>query len=189
MDAQPHAAGRVPGTQAGIASHILPLGDSLLIYDMKAAEFEQWIAEVFPKLYGYFFRRVQTKSDIDDLVMHCVSQIYEKHTSGSIEIYHAYLWQTAKHCLYGYWRQRGHILTRENIEGDDMSSIEHTIWVRQLIEQIKQKVSRQEYELLYEYVIENRSAAELSHARGITPAALRKRVSRLMQHLRIAIKI
>lgn len=65
-------------------------------------------AEYYPKVYGYFFRRVENKTDVEDLTSIVLTEFFN-HVLDNPQVRnpHAYLWKVAYHHLVNFVRRKG----------------------------------------------------------------------------------
>jgi len=149
---------------------------------------QQQYQEVYHKVYGYFFRRLDNRTDVEDLTCTTVADyfLYSK----PVQNPHALLWTIARNKLFQFIRKK----TREPIVGwsdsIDPENIEitysHTYLqcTEELIEIAKKHLKPIDFDVVELCVFcdfdSNRAAKEL----GITSSNVRQKLSRSLKKLR-----
>jgi len=63
--------------------------------------------DLYPQVYGYFYRRIDNKNTVEDLTALVLSSFLENVANGKIEKTNfGYLWQIARNSLFEYCRQK-----------------------------------------------------------------------------------
>jgi RNA polymerase sigma factor (sigma-70 family) len=151
---------------------------------MNNIELENWCEMIMPKLYGFFFRRCEVRSDVDDLVMKVFGEVIPKFKSSDIQSHNAYTWITAKHILYKYWLDKKKIISLDNIEDKSSYTPEYQGWKNDLLEKAKKLLSQHDWTLLYLYIGEETSSVELAKTFNTKPDTIRQRIHRIVKKIR-----
>jgi RNA polymerase sigma factor (sigma-70 family) len=149
---------------------------------------QRLIEELLPKLYGYFYRRCEKREDVDDLVMSCIESTLSAELDQPIDRINAYIWTVAKHTVYAYYKKRGKEIA--------ITEVDDIPWSRSfeqqhhdLIEQAKQLLTPEKWQLWYAYVGEGESAEVLSVRFNIKANTIRQRCGRITRLLQNKLKI
>ena len=60
----------------------------------------------FPRVYGYFFRRISNREDVDDLTSIVMTSFIQARMEKDIETIESYLWAIARTQLYFIYSQK-----------------------------------------------------------------------------------
>jgi RNA polymerase sigma factor (sigma-70 family) len=153
--------------------------------------------EYYPKVYGYFFKRVDNKTDVEDLT----SIVMEKYLNlfkdsdkmDRISNKHAYLWKIANNQLADFINTKQKRVLEIGLN-DDISEIDLKIEesytsrysnkLQCLIECINESLKDQEAEIVKLSFIEEMNSKEIGSLLNLTPENIRKKLSRSISKLK-----
>lgn len=168
---------------------------STLVADMSSQEIESLWNEYFPKVFGYFYRRLNCREDVEDLTSLVMTKFIHSLNEYDIAKPNAYLWRIAHNQLVNFYREKSKtpvftsLLENEDQEWLDESleqsrSSAYLQRVESLIHCAKLNLKGEEYLLVNSAILEDKKSAELAIELNTKPATIRKRLSRTLQKLR-----
>lgn len=166
-----------------------------MVADMSSKEVENLWNEYFPKVFGYFYRRLNCREDVEDLTSVVVTSFIDNLSKKEITNPNAYLWRIAHNQLANFIREKSKNPIYVSLEDD-----EHYQWVDESIEEgrsnsYKQKITQlincakmnlkgEEYALIVETFLDEKNSTQIAESQNAKPATIRKRLSRSLQKLR-----
>ncbi|MEM1312261.1 MAG: sigma-70 family RNA polymerase sigma factor [Patescibacteria group bacterium] len=155
--------------------------------------------EYYPKVYGYFFRRITNKTDVEDLTSIVMTKFLnlfqDENKLNKIKNRHAYLWKIAHNQLVYFIKTQ----QKKAIEigfGDDYfeidNQIEHAYSTRYqhkiqcLLECIDQSLKDQDAQIVKMAFIEEKSSKSIGHIFELKPENVRQKISRSIKKLKLA---
>ncbi|RJX26200.1 MAG: RNA polymerase sigma factor [Dethiobacter sp.] len=75
---------------------------------------ESWVEELWPRVYRFFYYKVQNREEAEELTQETLDRVYRKVRTGSIneeEKLQAYTFITARNLITDLWRKRGRQLS------------------------------------------------------------------------------
>ena len=159
---------------------------------------EDW-DEYYPKVYGYFFRRIDSKADVEDLTSIVLEQflraVYDEHRKDKIENKHAFLWKIAYNQLCSFIKRKSKdmlVVGIESVPGwepEDKSAEEKRgdyfeDRIAKLLECIKNQTKDQDFTIINACLIEDRKSEEVAKMLNLTAQNVRQRLSRSLQKVR-----
>jgi RNA polymerase sigma factor (sigma-70 family) len=147
--------------------------------------------EYYSKVYGYFFKRVFVKEDVEEITTTTMNaffqSLYDNTKSPSITNHHGYLWQIAKNQLYSYIKTKSSNVNL-NIEDFDNFEAKPTQLFEDRMASLKQclkiNCSDEEYEMIMMLVIDNIASKEVALQFNLSPENVRQRLSRTIKRLK-----
>jgi RNA polymerase sigma factor (sigma-70 family) len=154
----------------------------------------------YDKLYGYFYRRVNSRSDVEDLTMETLEKFYL--SEKKIENPNAFIWGIARNKMLEYIRYKGKNQFQElvdwaEIENNQNSSIElqdnwlenyrsseYQAKLERLKECAKNQLSELDQEIVNLCVSQDFKSANVAQKLSISPENTRQRLSRALKKLR-----
>ena len=74
------------------------------VHKTQDPEWPSTVERMHAPLRGFFYKRIQHKSDVEDLVQETLLRVWQRwQKAGKIETLEAYLWQTARNILKNYY--------------------------------------------------------------------------------------
>lgn len=151
--------------------------------------------EYHPKVFGYFYRRVSCRQDVEDLTSISLTAFLNKLIADgdAIENEPAYLWRICHNQLANYIRSKTKNPVSVPYEEDwvpDDKAIEtnHVQEFNMRIDSLKNCISKNcspnEVEVVELSFFEEMNSIEIADKIGIRPPAVRKRLSRALSKIR-----
>jgi len=151
--------------------------------------------DYYPKVFGYFFRRVERREDAEDLALVVLKKFFDAldKKGDSIENPNAYLWQIAKNQLYYFFKTRARqpfsTDKEQNLESIDMALDAHRSKrykerIDALLNCLKRFLKQIDYTIVYESLVQDRKSYEVSEIVDLSSANVRKRLSRSLKKVR-----
>jgi RNA polymerase sigma factor (sigma-70 family) len=154
----------------------------------------------YDQVYGYFYRRVNSRSDVEDLTMETLERFYL--SEKKIDNLNAFLWGIARNKMLEYIRYKGKNQFQElpdwnDIENNQINtnelqdnwlenyrSAEYQAKLDRLKECTKNQLSDLDMEIVELCVAQDFKSAEVATKLNITPDNTRQRLSRALKKLR-----
>ncbi len=149
--------------------------------------------EYYPKVFGYFFRRISNREDVEDLTSLTLTAFVDNLTNKSIQNPHAFLWKIAHNQLLVFIRfkqkQPIPISLEEDfeveVEATDNSQNQHALdRIKNLMHCVEQNLSGIELIIVKGIIQEERSSAELATELNLKADNVRQKLSRSLKKLR-----
>jgi RNA polymerase sigma factor (sigma-70 family) len=158
----------------------------------------QW-DEYYPKVYGYFYRRLTNREDVEDLtsvtMMAFLDTINNPSKSEIITNKHAYLWKIAYNQLNTFLKQ-GYKLPIQVGLNDNIDTLDKQIdscysnryqdKIADLKQCFQSTLSSEDFELVQLSIIDNLSSQEVANISGFSAANVRQKLSRNLKKLKKA---
>lgn len=164
---------------------------------MEEKEIEKLWAIYYPKIYGYYIKRVQNREDVEDLtsitMQGLLSTLLDEEKSNRISNPEAYAWKIAHNQLVHFIDRKSKLPVTVGLN-DDTSSIDRLTdskytsnWNDKLlcIQSCALKtLKEQDFEIVKLSIIEDMQSKEISSLLGLTAETVRQRLSRSLKKLR-----
>lgn len=151
----------------------------------------------YPKVYGYFFRRLNNRLDVEDLTSLVLSQFFQtlldEEKSTRILNQNAYLWKIARNQLATFIDNKTKQMTIVGLD-DDIDSIdselesqtssEYKLRIEKLLVCVKKALSGLDFSIVNYSLIEDRKSPEVAKLLNLTAENIRKRLSRSVTKLK-----
>lgn len=150
-----------------------------------------------PKVYGYFFRRVNNKTDVEDLTAMVLNKFFEilvsPEKSALLTNKNAYLWKIAYNHLADFIQNKQKrpltIAIDDQFEAPDNSiekfySKNYQDRISHLLRCIKGQVKDLEYRIIEMSFFEELSSIEIAKSLNLKPPAIRQKLSRSLKKVR-----
>lgn len=157
------------------------------------SEIDEEFNQLYPKIYGYFFKRVSVREDVEDLT----SLVLTKYTMAKLErpeeisSNYGYLWRIASNQMADYIRNKAKSQNLqfddeevENLTGFNGQSQHYKLRVKTLMQCLENHLSNIDFKLVCSYLIDQQSSSQVAQDFNLSPANVRKKVSRLLSKLR-----
>jgi RNA polymerase sigma factor (sigma-70 family) len=164
---------------------------------MNHQELEHIWDKYFPRVYGYFYKRITNRSDVEDLSSITMTALFIKLSKSDIENIEGYLWQIARTQLCLFIRKKKSIPIMTEIIAelfiDDQSflDIQHQLTKKQLLVKInklaEQHLKTDEQQLLNLAYKQNLNSTQIAKITDIKPATIRKKLTRAIAKLKLHI--
>jgi RNA polymerase sigma factor (sigma-70 family) len=151
----------------------------------------------YPSVYGYFFRRVEQRQDVEDLTCLVLEDFLQVLSSPEkmqrIQNIHAYLWRIAHNYLADFidhkTKRQLPISLDENLERidqmvDEKRSDQYQHRVTHLLECMKKELRGEDYTIVQLSVIEDLKSSKIGEQLSLKAENVRKKLSRALQKLR-----
>jgi RNA polymerase sigma factor (sigma-70 family) len=149
----------------------------------------------YPKVYGYFFRRIDLKDDVEDVTSIVMTKFLSALYTKNLENPHAYLWQIARNQLAYYIKNKSKHPLSSQLEENHytlISSIEnyrsdhYQSKVDDIMECVKRNLRGEEFTIMQEVVMFDRTSAEVANELRLKADNVRQKLSRSIKKLRQA---
>ncbi|MEI6728211.1 MAG: sigma-70 family RNA polymerase sigma factor [bacterium] len=156
-------------------------------------DYETMFELYYPKLYGYFFRRINNKADVEDLVMVTITNFFEVIKKKDLEFPANYLWKIAHNQLVNFYSFNSiHKMPIgfEDIETIDKlidSGVENnrspyfTLRLETLLNCMQNYLQQEEYSLVQASIFEGKSSIELATETGLKADNIRQKLHRIFK--------
>jgi RNA polymerase sigma factor (sigma-70 family) len=152
--------------------------------------------EYYPKVYGYYYRRVNQRFDVEDLTMITMEIFIKSITEKEITNQNAYLWKIAHNQLLIFIANKNKtFISISSIESIEEIEINRSIEVllsdnylnkiEALKECIKNQLIGQQFEIVNLSIIDDLKSSQVSKQLSITPENVRQILSRALKKLRL----
>ena len=150
----------------------------------------------YPKIYGYFFRRVSNQTDVEDLTMVTITNFFEVLNKKELESPHSYLWKIAHNQLvnfYNFNSKQKMVIGFEDIESiekyidhglDQTRSPYFKMRLESLMTCLEKNLEINDYKLVQASIFEEKNSVELSVEFGLKPDNIRKKLSRIFKKVK-----
>jgi len=153
--------------------------------------------EYYPKVYGYFLRRVENRMDVEDLTSITLTGFLQKiqQDEKSIENKHAFLWRIAHNQLCLFIKSKSKNPIAINIESENLPDVEDSGAENQrsksfqdrldsLQKCIQKTISGEDYIIVCEIILADKKSPEVAQKLNLQPATVRQRFSRGLKKIR-----
>jgi RNA polymerase sigma factor (sigma-70 family) len=151
----------------------------------------------YPKVYGYFFRRVDNKTDVEDLASLVMTDflqlLSDSEKLARVRSPHAYLWKIAHNYLVEFIARRtkhrlpvslDDNLERVDREVDSHRSPRYQERIQGLLHCMQKELQDQDYQIVTLSLIDEVPSKEVAVTLKLTAVNVRKRLSRALDKLR-----
>lgn len=157
---------------------------------------KQW-REYYPKVYGYFFRRLGSREDVEDLTSMCLSTFFTKLLDSPDQVKNppAYLWKIVYNQLNLFLRNKikhpvpisidDDFDATENNDNFSQSFLEKTEKVWELA---KLHCSKDELLILEAVFMDNKKSSQIAVELNLRADTIRQRLKRTLNKLRKHLK-
>ena len=158
---------------------------------------EHW-AEYYPKVYGYFFRRVDNRTDVEDLTSITLTEFFN-HVLDNPQITnpHGYLWRVAYHTLVNFVRRKSKRPTTVPLEPEQImevipDNLETELEAKtlsqkfdQILLDAKTELSPEEYKLFSAVYLDGEAVKTVAKRHHLKPNTLSVKLRRILAKLKI----
>jgi RNA polymerase sigma factor (sigma-70 family) len=160
--------------------------------------YQTW-QEYYPKVYGYYFRRLQNKADVEDLTSIVMTKyldlISNEEKLKKVQNKHAYLWKIAHNQLANFIKlQQKQIL--EIGYSDDLFELDIKVEtdfspryeskMKCLYKCIKDSLKDEDAQIVEMSFIQEKTSIEIAKALAMRPDNVRQRLSRSLKKIKMA---
>ncbi len=151
----------------------------------------------YPKVYGYFFRRIDNRLDVEDLTSLVLFQfleiILDEEKSVRILNKNAYLWKIAHNQLVAFINNKTKQIITVGLDDnfelvDEKAELEKSSYYNHRIENllhcIKQNLNGVDFNIVNLSLVEDRKSPEVAQILSLTAENVRKRLSRSVTKLK-----
>lgn len=156
-------------------------------------DFDKLFELYHPKIYGYFFRRVNNKTDVEDLTMVTMANFFEVISKKELEFPQNYLWKIAHNQLvnfYSFNSKHKMAIGFDDLETMDKlidHSIENnrspyfTLRVETLLICMQKHLETADYNLVQASIFEGKNSNELATELGLKADNIRQKLHRIFK--------
>lgn len=151
----------------------------------------------YPKVYGYFFRRLSNRQDVEDLTSLVLFQFFQTQSnpekSTQIINKHGYLWKIAHNQLATFintkTKQVVQVSLDDNLDSiqsdlENQTSSEYKLRIEKLLECIKKSLTGLDFSIVNMSLIKDRKSPDIANILNLTAQNVRKRLSRSVTKLK-----
>jgi RNA polymerase sigma factor (sigma-70 family) len=166
---------------------------------MSSQQIQELWYEYYPKVYGYFFRRLESVEDVEDLTCVTLEQFLDTMSDSAkvIRSPHAYLWKIAYYQLVDFVRQKNKtplpLALDDQFEGTDdelEKCLSHHVHEQRqrLWECVERHMDLSERVIVEQVIMLDRKAVEVAPELGLKPENVRQKIHRALKKLRLNCK-
>lgn len=155
--------------------------------------------EYYPRVFAYFFKRVNNYQDCEELAANSMTIFLNKIEQGNLNLdnYYGYLWKIARTQLVNHIRSKNNkpllntLLEDEDFEVSDLEkklSKQYETLVLSVFDQAKHILNSEEFYLLKLSYQEGKNSPQIAQELSLNTAAIRKRLSRIISKLKTNLK-
>lgn len=157
------------------------------------AQTESWFSEQWPRVYRFFYFRVQNKEEAEELTQETFQRIFRQTAAGSIrdgEKQEIYLFTTARNLMTDLWRKRGRYpgpLSVEDLQEkgwDPPEREQQEMEDKLMVQEALSKLNPDYRKVLTYRIIEGRPVKEVAKKMKRSPGAVRSLQFRALQSLK-----
>lgn len=153
----------------------------------------------YPLIYGYFYRRVDVREDVEDLTANTLAALFIKE---DVQNPKAFVWQTAKNQLYKYISAKSqlpktvdfqeeiveHFVTDRgyslDLEFDEVYSPHFESKIQQLVECCQNQLSTDDYKMVCVSILESKNSTQIGEEFNLKPNTVRQKLKRCFAKLK-----
>lgn len=147
----------------------------------------------YPRVYGYFYKRVDYRAEVEDLTANTMNTAF---TAKNVLNFQAYIWRVAHNYLVKYINTKNTAPTPISLNEDWVSgelhedseviiSDHYTQKISQLMECVKNNIKdADEQKLIQLSVIEEKNSTQIAQILDLKADNVRQKLSRLLKRLR-----
>jgi RNA polymerase sigma factor (sigma-70 family) len=157
--------------------------------DNLEVSWEYW----YPRVYGYFYKRVNQKEEVEDLTSNTLTTVF---TAKGIQNLPAYMWRVAHNYLVKYINTKSTepspislneewVSNEYNSQAEEIISDHYTEKITQLIKCVNDHLTKDEDKKLIQLsIMENKNSTEIGNILDIKPDNVRQKLSRTLKKLK-----
>jgi len=161
-------------------------------------------ADLYPKVYGYFLRRLDNRLDVEDLASITLTSFLQKYRQNPDKITnkHAFLWKIAHNQLCLFIKSKSKTFLSISLEdeiednidtGIDLAienerSKELQIRIQKLIKCMENHLKNPELIIVKRIIMDDEKSTNLGKELNLTPENIRQKLSRSLKKLKIKCK-
>lgn len=149
--------------------------------------------EYYPKVFGYFFRRVNNRQDVEDLTSISISGFFDNIAKYQIINRNALIWKIAHNQLVNFIRSKSKIPVSINFSTDyeiiddqieNQRSDNYKFKIAALQECIQNQLTENQQIIVHNSIIEDQKSYEIAKELNLTSANVRQILSRSIAKLK-----
>lgn len=150
-------------------------------------EWNNW----YSKVYGYFFRRVNNRQDVEDLTAETLNSFFLKE---NVQSPHGLMWTIARRKLINYINSKRsqpfNLVDSEDQMENNLDQYEQQACkhyqerIENLLQCVKNQLSGTDLSIVTDCIMNDFSSAQVGESLGFTAVNVRKRLSRALSKLR-----
>jgi RNA polymerase sigma factor (sigma-70 family) len=153
--------------------------------------------QYYPRIYGYFFRRLNNRLDVEDLTSITLSEFIEVLLDDTkcsrIRDLEDYLWKIAHNQLVGFIDKKSKIKITVGLSDetdsidtniDSIDSENYKFRTQALMECVEKELKSTDYQIVVMSLIEDRKSPEVAQVLSLTSVNVRKKLERAIAKLR-----
>jgi RNA polymerase sigma factor (sigma-70 family) len=153
-----------------------------------------------PKVFGYFFRRLNSRQDVEDLTSVVLTAFLDKLQDPEItlENQQGFVWRVAHNQLAKYIRDKSKVPVSVSTQDENWSFVEPSYEteysfsfknrLEKLLHCIKKHSKNDEYLIIEKSIIEEKKSSEVAEILNISPDNVRQKLSRSLKKIRASCK-
>ncbi len=162
---------------------------------MTPFEIEQLWLEYHPKVYGYFYRRLSNRLDVEDLTSVTLTVFIDKLSDNQNQIQspHGYLWKIAHNQMLKFITTKSKQpiytnldenfdLEEEKVENYRSEHLEERL--QHLMNCVKNHLTGQDYLIVENVIMQDKKAVDVAKELNLKPDNVRQKLSRNLKKLR-----
>jgi len=163
---------------------------------MVKTSYDEW-KEWYPKVYGYFYKRVGNKSDVEDLTAETMNTVF---MAENVLNFRAYMWRVAHNYLIKYIDSKAKkpiivsfdeeidtdstVHNSIDLELDNQRSQVYTQKKEELLRCIKKQLKKEDKDIISLSIIQEKNSTEISKIINISATNVRKKLSRAIKKVK-----
>ncbi|MDO9535960.1 MAG: RNA polymerase sigma factor [Bacillota bacterium] len=159
-------------------------------------ETEAWAKELWPRIYRFFYYKVQNREEAEELTQETFDRVYRKVKTGGIdepEKLEAYTFIAARNLVTDLWRKRGRQFKSVSLEdlhdkGWDLPQQPQEVEEKMVIEEAMSLLNPDHQKVLTLRIIEGWPVESVAYKMKKSPGAIRSLQFRAVQALKEALQ-
>lgn len=145
--------------------------------------------EYYPKVFGFFFRRLNEKGEVEDLTSLTMHSFFKAKYVDKKTILspNAYLWQIARNQLNVYIKNKSKQMValswEEEIETENYCS-HYTKKVEEIMDCFRNSIPAEDVLIVEKIIMNDITSVELAKELGLNPGNIRQKLSRSLKKIR-----
>lgn len=163
---------------------------------MASPDFDQLFEEYYPKVYGYFFRRVENKTDVEDLTSVTLTSFLQALEKREMESPQAYLWRIAHNQLVNFinFKTKNPIPVSfeeaftpdrdENVAIEKLRSNHYQNKINSLMDCVRVQVFGEDFVIIQKTIWEDKTSVQIATEMNLKSDTVRQKLSRALKKVR-----
>jgi RNA polymerase sigma-70 factor (ECF subfamily) len=174
-----------------------------MLESSNATQIENEWKEYYPKVYAYFYKRVENRFEVEELTSLTMNTTFiARHKLKKVQHFHGYLWKVAHNYLVSYIKRKNLEPLSLSLDLSEFVETSDNSWVpdpsyenlrsqnySQKLAQLKQCIqnclNESEKKLIDLTIYQELTSRQVGQAMGLAPEAVRKRLQRTISKLKV----